>query len=323
MYLWWYTTNSMPQKHKLAISLWLFHTDLWPEFYSLLSLLDNRVKLYIGLPKNLSQENKTIFSDLNSLSYEYSVSYHDNYGADLQSFLYHLQLIQEPVFLKIHTKKSMWGVNFHVHWRQVLLHSLLGNAEILSNNLINISKQNIGMVCHPSMILSNRETNNASQIILLCELLNLDYLKVKNGEFPAGNMFFGKTELFKKYFAQKKIYKYIIDKLKTETDKVNEKKYGTFCHALERLFGYICSYNEYKIIGTEFNDIIQIYNKKLDKFFSMIELYNDHCYLLEDLNVYGKIIDKTNKTYTIQWLHKKPPTTQKYNNISSNIITQQ
>lgn len=309
------------KKPKIAVSLWLFHTDLWTELWSLLSPFKDDIVLYIGLCKD--NDNVSIERFLGQQDIEYIISYHENYGADIQSFLHHINdMISEPYFLKIHTKKSRWGVNLHVNWRQLLWHGLIGNSNIFKNNLFKISQNNTGAVCHPTMLLSKRESYHRTKIIELCQLLDIDYSAVKDGPFMAGNMFFGKTQLYKNQLCNHNKYNILLDKIKTETTKVNENPDGTFCHALERLFGYLVIHNYHKINVTDFDDYIMIYNTKLDKYFSMIEIYDDACYLLEDPNVYGKILSKNHESYIISWLHKENAHTQEYHTIERGIITQ-
>jgi lipopolysaccharide biosynthesis protein len=310
------------KQDKLAVSVWLYHTDLWPELYSLLYPFKDQIKLYIGLCKD--NNNTAIIADIESQQFDHIVSYHDNYGADIQCFLHHLNyLITEPHFLKIHTKKSMWGVNLHVNWRTLLWHGLLGSSKIFDHNISQISQNNIGAVCHPNMLLSNRESYHQSQLIVLCNILDINYTKICNGPFMAGNMFVGKTTLYKKYFASSSTtYNAILNKLMSETKKVNENSNGTFCHALERLFGYIIPYTNHIFGTTQFSNEIKIYNKKLDKYLNLIETHDSHCYLLEDPNVYGQILFKNNGSYNISWLHKTNAVIQQYHTIEQGIITQ-
>ena len=310
------------KNHKIAVSLWLFHIDLWPEIFSLLLPFADSIKLYIGLCND--NDNGPIIADLGAQSIDHIVSYHDNYGADIQSFLYHIKyLISEPYFLKIHTKKSMWGVNFHVNWRELLLHGLIGNRDIFDDNMAKISQNNIGAVCHPRMLLSKREASHTAQIVVLCKLLDIDYTKVRNGQFVAGNMFFGKTSVYKQNLMIDTKYSNLIDLIKPEQNKVNEHSNGTFCHALERLFGYTMSYAGYEFATTAFNNSIKIYNQKLDQYLNLIETHKTNCYLLEDPNVYGNILSRNSNSLIISWLHKKNTAIQKYVTIRDGIITQE
>ena len=126
------------QDIQLAISIYLYHPDMWEEIFSLLKNISTPYKLYIGLcteTLSASLEFK-IKEDLILLGNPYTITYHENYGADIPAFLQHINIIEEPFFIKIHSKKSRLGLNKQINWFSVLVNDLIGSESIVSDNFI-------------------------------------------------------------------------------------------------------------------------------------------------------------------------------------------
>ena len=115
----------------IAVILYLYHVDLWDEFKTLLLPFQKDIKLYLGLSskqqsKNIETEAKNIFDS--------TVTYHDNYGADVAPFLNQLSLVNTKYFIKIHSKKSLYGAYNQINWRKILLYDLLGSKNLFNNS---------------------------------------------------------------------------------------------------------------------------------------------------------------------------------------------
>lgn len=249
-----------------------------------------------------------------------TITFHENYGADVAPFLHHLGLIKEPIFIKLHSKKSSWGFKFHINWRHIILNDLIKSSKDLLNNIKILDNASNGMLCNKTMLFDKREFSNTKQIQYICDLINIDYQSVRNKSFVAGNMFMSKTSVFKKSLG-----KYIndLDKLLyNEKGKICDLNGGTFAHAMERIFGYIISANKLKFCHPKYK-ITKILNSKAPnkKYFQMITTYNNYCYLLEDVNVYGKIALSSDSIMMIQWYHMDKPVLQKYNMLSKDTIS--
>lgn len=245
--------------------------------------------------------------------FDHYVTVHDNYGADVAPFLHQLDMIKEPLFIKLHSKKSLWGFKKHICWRGLLLNDLISSASIFKNNIKVLAPKSCGALCNPLLLLDNQEMNNSDKIQQLCSLIKIDYNLVKNSKFMAGNMFMGKTKLYQKYFSSRLSD---LDKLLCkEGGKVSDIEEGTYSHSLERLFAYVVKYE-----GLDFcypkHKVIKILNREApnNKYFHLIKIYNNYCYLLEDPNVYGYFDSSKN---TITWSHLDTKTEQKYRYIDS------
>lgn len=295
---------------RVTVLLWLYHHDLWPEFLKLLSPLDQYIKLEIGL--YYQHDSKKIEYDAIHYFTDVRVKYYNNYGADIPSFLDQLQRVDTDFFIKIHSKKSMWGIKMAISWRAILLHDLIGSVDIFQSNLKKISNhQNIGIISNQHLLLDNREYGNTTKIKELCNIIQLSYDKVSQSNFPAGNMFLGRTSIYKKYFNNLTVP--IIDKkLSKETGKVNDLNNGTFSHSLERIFGYIVKAEDYTFSHPDHKSIKILNDKAPNGYFNLVKLYNNGCYLQEDLNMDGKIILNNEKEMVIEWRYLNPIIQQKY-----------
>lgn len=290
-----YITNWL-QNNKVAVCLYLYHTDLWPEFKTLLTPLKDYIKLYIGLCTD-----NPIINDFND--FDCTVTIHKNYGADVAPFLHQLSILEEPIFIKLHSKKSLWGYKHHIEWRHLFLHDFISSQKILKKNIIQLnSRNNYALLSNKALLFNNREGTNQKNIEHLCDIIKIDYATIKNNKFVAGNMFMGKTEIFKKCFLP---YLSAIDKLLyQETGKLSDQKNGTYSHAMERLFGYIIEYNNYKFCYPK-HEVIKILNNEAPnkKYFRAVIMYNNYCYLVEDPNVYGYYKNINANTCSICWYH--------------------
>lgn len=294
---------------KISVILYLYHTDLWNEFKKLLVPFKEDIQLYLCLCED--QDNSAILNEA-VLDFDTKISFYPNVGSDVYSFLKVLQHLDTPYFLKIHSKKSLLGQYNQINWRTILLQNLLGNETIFLNNIKTIKDhKDCGSLSNKQLLLTNNENNNTNKIKQICSLINIDYNKIKNKSFFGGNMFLSRTTLFKKYFLNHTDS--LLSLLQNEKGKVDETEDGTYSHSLERLFGYILSLENLNFYHPQ-EDSIKILNDKAPNgFFNLVRTYNNDCYVTEDLNVYGNILEqKDNESMIIRWLHLQDKPIQKY-----------
>ena len=120
--------------NRIPVLIWAYHVDLWPEILSLLlpvkDLIDVRVGLYEHNTDNFIVEDSIKIFD------KYHISYHPNCGGDVLPFLLQLDSLdfnKSDVFLKIHTKKSLFGRK--IEWRKILYYNLIGTRSIFLKNI--------------------------------------------------------------------------------------------------------------------------------------------------------------------------------------------
>lgn len=310
------------ETNKPAILLWLYHTDMWPEFLGLLEPIKDLANIYIGL---YSKNNNRIIvkQALNNLGAVKIAYFNDNCGVDVRPFLYQLQNIDETIFFKLHSKKSFLGFNSqqYINWRSILLNALIGSRETFLNNIELFKDKNVGAVCCEQLILKNLEGSNHDKIKLLCNSFEIDYSKLNKYAFCAGNIFAGRTELYKQYFNDESL-NYLDTLLLNECEKVTDVNTGgTFCHALERIFGYINEYNHKQINHPNLFKYQLLNQQAPSGHFDLVITYNQICYIEQNLSMYGKLLDKSDDHMIIQWYHLNQVTYQKYFKVKNNIFS--
>lgn len=241
------------------------------------------------------------------------LSFHKNYGADIAPFLSQLISVTEPYFIKLHGKKSYIGRYKHIGWRSALVHSLIGSQNIVNGNLNKLlHNNNIGIISNKEFVFNNLEKTNGEYIQNVCSFLNISYDNLKDSEFIAGSMFMSRTELFQKLFSRN-IVDLLLKLLSAETGKIDDEHHGTYSHAMERIFTYIIkSYNlsiDYPKLDHTF-----VINDSLgdDGLGKLIILYNNDCYIENDINIFGQILQKTHDSINILWKHRGEPVEQEY-----------
>lgn len=303
--------------NEIPILLWLYHNDLAQEFYSIFNKLTN-IQVYLGLCiENDNTDTIKLFSSLPSLR---SIDYYQNTGADILPFLYQLQQIDAkkyPYFIKLHSKKSQWGHNLKCNWRSMLVDSLIGDNHTLKNNIKYIQKNTLGSIGCGSLIYNKNQSVHKEKIREISNLCKID--PSYHEKFIGGNMFIGDTELY-----QNKIlpnFSYMEKLLSTEVGKVNETVNGTYCHAMERIFGYIGCIKGLQ--SCPLNTInIKIFDTKLQQ--SNIDIlhlrimYNNEVYCIENPSIYGRVVLYNNYNLKIEWLQNNQFIMANYTRVDHN-----
>jgi lipopolysaccharide biosynthesis protein len=289
-------------RSKIAICIYLYHTNLWSEFKSLLKNIPNNYDIFLGLCED--NNNSSILDDIKSNNIKIkNIEYYANCGADIAPFLNQLKTINFSKYkyiIKLHSKKSLFGTKTHVNWRSIILNSIIGSKKILKNNINTIDKDcSIGML-GPNGFVGSFESFNSKKIKDLCNILNMDYNKVKDSSFVAGSMFIVRSSIYKKYFTKTNIDK-LLEKIQNnqETGKLSDqsREGGTYSHSMERIFGYIITLENKKIHRIKVSNNIKINN------LSLIVCYNNDCYIYQDINCFGKYINIDDNKCLIEWKH--------------------
>lgn len=273
--------------NKIAIILWLYHTDLAEEFIYLLKPHCEYIHIFLGLCKDNSNiQALDMFKE--SFPKNLDIDYFDNAGTDILPTLYLLEKCYNKYqyFLKLHSKKNQWGIKKHVNWRSILLDSILYKQNFY-NTITKLKNKNIGIVGTKSFIMKNNEYTNSKQILELCNILNINYKKLHLKSFIGGNIFAGKIELFIKFMHNEKIKQL----LSQEKGRIIDDNGGTYVHSMERLFGYMAEYYKMKILGCPNKTNILLHPTIQNHRLHLVKLYNNSCYIQENPNIYGDIID--------------------------------
>lgn len=308
----------MSLNKKISILIWMYHNDLATEFLDLLHPLENLVDIHLSVCQD--NNNTEILSKFNSLINVRSINYYPNIGADLYSFINSFANIETEYFIKIHSKKSFWGVNNKCNWRAMLLDCLIGDRDILIDNINYMDKYNLGSIgCRPLIYkdvgsVHSHKANDICQIIGLAD-------NPTNKFFVGGNMFMGRTRTYKNYLNENTV-ELLNNLLELECGKITENKNGTYSHALERVLGYIGNTQNLKSCPVSTFRIKVLDNQLSDKleYLHIRKMYNNDVYCTEQPNLYGRInIDpKDSDTIQIFWKHTEQEILATYQKISQN-----
>lgn len=302
----------------IAILLQLYSLDRLHEFDKLFSALDN-ISIFLSI--NIKNQNNI---DLNNFitKFQYkikNITFHQNYGVDIAPFLQQIKYLNAntfPYFIKLHSKSSLFGSKSNIDWGSILIDSLIGNKYTFDHNHKILHHNYVGMVANRYFTLQQNLGKNISKIQHLCKLLNINYDKISGMSFAAGSMYASKTKLFQKYLSSH--IDYLDALLSTEIGKVNDSNStnGTYCHALERICGYIVHNEKLKILPSISQNYI-VFNTEYKKLHLHIT-YNNICYLTEDAHIYGEVIENNQKLLRIRWLHFDNLPIVEYRKISNN-----
>ena len=296
-----------------TVILWLYHTDLAQEFYDLLKPIEDLVKIRLCLCED--QENKNAVQLFSSLKNVESITYYPNIGVDVYSFLSELSSITTPYFFKLHSKTSVWGINNQCNWRKILLDTFIGDRTTFIRN-VDILKSGAGYLSCRTFTYFNDEGKNYDKIEDILKLICCPKITQKSKKFGGGNMFGGNTALYQKLLLHNKDT--ILNLLKKETGKVDDILEGTYCHSLERIFGYIGGLYDYRFLyaaPTGFKILNPNKNRRTLRFRI---LPNNQIYCLDQANIYGKIYNKNKHFMKIQWLNVADSKEQYYIPIGKN-----
>jgi len=281
---------------KISVLLWLYHTDLADEFYQWLSPLKDHIDLHLSLCKD--NNNSKAIAQLSTLN-PVTVNFYPNTGADIYSFIHDIFDVNNPYFIKLHSKKSGWGRYKHANWRHILIDSFIGSSDTLNNNHSLLKSYNGKYLCSAPFICENQEIFHEKKIKQLSSMMSLHQLKDKSKIFSAGNMFGGNTSFFQNTIRPYKTK--LKNLLAREQGKVEEES-GTYCHSLERIFGYMCQPDIVFTRGRTIKIRIVGQNIRQKNLHFSITKFND-IYCLEQPSIYGNIREFSENNLQVFWLN--------------------
>ena len=299
---------------KVNVCLWLYDTDLADEFIKLLVPVQDLIYVHLGLCE--SNNNKASIKKFKNSSIDYHPYFYPNAGADILSFLSILNTLDDDAtFLKIHSKKSPWGIYQQCNWRAILLDSLIGSRQKVIDNIKLLEENKNVLIANKFFMLNNLEGINSSYIKHITKKFNITtYSKY----FAAGTMFYGHKCNFMPFINN---LDYFSEHLLKYKGKVNDDKQATMPHALERLFGYIHQKYTYtqdlKYTLRIKSDQATKINLCPSKYVHLNILYNKDCYLMANANYYGKVLKHTANTITIRWIYLEKPVEKTYYKVSN------
>ena len=301
-------------ENKSAVILWLYHTDLANEFVELLKPHEKYIDIFLGLCKD--HDNSQAVSLFRDNFSNVSVDYLNNGGTDI---LLTLNLLEKcykyPYLFKLHSKKNNWGMNRQVNWRVMLCNDILYKDNFYWT-LDRLNQDHIGIVGSNSMIMRDNEYTNVSKIAEIVDIIGIDYSKLRIKSFIGGNIFAIKTKLLLPVINEPRVK----ELLSKEVGLIKDDNGGTYVHSMERIFGYMAEYHNKTICGAPHKTEIILNPRLKGHRLHLVKLYNNECYVQENPNVYGNIIDDNDTFIKISWLNQEKSTIRLYKKINNKYL---
>ncbi len=234
--------NKITIDGKIAVHAHMYYVDLTNEFVKYLKNIPYEFDLYISTMRkkdipimylkfqNITNADKIVIKKSKNSGRDFGPMF-VLFGNDLKKYDY---------ILHVHTKKSLRIGSEQTGWRKYLLDGVLGSRELVMQYFDLMDNHNIGLA-YPG-------TYQIVQLPSYSWILNYRFAKkyfekcgfeIKDEylNFSAGSMFWCKTDAIKQLFDLN---------LEWEDFGVEEETIeGTLAHAVERIFGIACKYNNY------------------------------------------------------------------------------
>lgn len=299
------------------VYLWLYHIDLFDEFIEILSPIKNDIILRLALCTD--NDNTFIASKAASIFPNIYITYHPNAGGDILPFLTDFveNKHKQPLFIKLHSKKS--HLLHTIQWRSILLNSLIGsNGGSFHLNLQQLChNHNIGFLTHKFFIFRKQEHTNTKHINTLLSYFNISRNNLTHRYFPAGTMFWGRSNAYSN-FLNDRFLDTFHPLLQQEVGKISDIHHGTYCHAIERIFGYLPESINYRASPTH-NHLLRIINYQAPRHKLHLAIaYNNYVYIDENIIVNGELLHRTGSTFNIKWNHFDSNNIRHYTRLCNN-----
>lgn len=250
----------------LAATIHIFYTDLTEYIIAKLYNIPGIVKLKVLITTDTKAKKAEIESHFSKTDFNYQVRVFKNVGRDIApSFIgFKAEILKSDLFLHLHTKKSLYNQDLN-NWRDDIFNKLLGSKQITDFNLKLLLSDGIGLILPspPGFIEEHMNWGLSSdyehaKVLLKRSGYNLS--KLSPLYFPAGSMFFAKTEVIKP----------IIKTLNIEDfDQESGQISGTMAHAIERSFCFFTELAKLKWLVIKINNGHPVYYEPQYKLLSI------------------------------------------------------
>ncbi|MDP3662785.1 MAG: rhamnan synthesis F family protein [Nitrosomonas sp.] len=224
-----------PPSGRIAIHTHIFYADLAAEFAKYLGQMPFQYDLFVSTPNEAtSQMCKQAFSHLPHLG-QLTVTIVPNRGRDIAPmFCTFGELLQRYDYIAhIHSKKSLYNDGATDGWREYLLTNLLGSkSQIQKIFALLTGDKTVGFVYPQNFTalpyIANSWLSNKACGHFWCTKLGITKIPTGYFDFPAGSMFWARTEALQPLFnANIKVEDFPEEAGQTD---------ATLAHCIERLF---------------------------------------------------------------------------------------
>lgn len=218
---------------RIAIHLHLFYSDLAEEFRGHFTQMPYSYDLFVSVCDQAAEDlARRVFSDLPNCT-TVTVQQVENRGRDIAPFFctFGDTLRDYDYLLHLHSKKSLYNQGATLGWREYLCGSLLGSPERIRSLFTLLDREHCGIVYPQNYdglpYMANTWLANASRGRTWAQRLGLTQIPAGYFHFPAGSMFWARSEALKPLFDAK----LQLDDFEVEAGQRD----GTLAHCLERL----------------------------------------------------------------------------------------
>lgn len=283
---------------KVAVLLWLYHIDKWPLIKHLLEPIQDRISLFAGVCSETCSEE--IYLEINDfcIKTDGKLSYFENIGKDLNSFLYQISELDEkkyPIFIKLHSQRKNLSNRYSLPWLEYLLNDLIGDEETFINNVGEFYRNtDCGMIANSFLEINIDEYYQANKhtINKFCDAMGIDIDFLDSKSFVGGSMFMSRTDIFKRHITTK-IADSINALLHSDTPDNNQN----LLKNIEMIFGYLPHYYKLKIFPSQLKRVYSTDIKDID----IIRCPNNIIYIKQIPFIWGKIVEEDYNYLSIKW----------------------
>ena len=231
------------KKPLIAVHAHIFYPELTEEVMDFVSHIPFKYDLCISTS---TEENRERIRRYTGNAENVSISLHTNRGRDVAPFLSDLRetAARYSYICHIHTKRSQHNLVGNA-WRRYLFRNLLGSETLVREILYMFEREpDLGVVLPQAFEpirgsatwMENREHAEA----LMSQMGFPGHLpkKRKSIVFPAGNMFWARTDAIRQMFA--------LDMKEEDYPEESGQVDGTVMHAIERIWCYLARANGYR-----------------------------------------------------------------------------
>jgi lipopolysaccharide biosynthesis protein len=240
----------------LAVTIHIFYTDLTEYIIVKLYNIPGIVKLKVFITTDTEAKKAEIESHFSKTGFNYQIKVFENIGRDIAPSLigFKQEILKSDLFLHLHTKKSLYNQDLN-NWRDDIFNKLLGSKQIAGFNLKLLLSNGIGLILPspPDFIKEHMNWGLSSDYAhakVLLKRSGYNLSKLSPLYFPAGSMFFAKTEVIKPI-----IKTLNIEDFNQESGQVS----GTMAHAVERSFCFFAELAKLKWIVIKIQDGRPVY----------------------------------------------------------------
>jgi lipopolysaccharide biosynthesis protein len=176
--------------------------------------------------------------------FKFSITKVSNRGRDVLPFLIILPKVLSDgaeLVLKLHTKKSPHRIDGE-EWRKELFDSLLEKSFVTRTKAAMLSTEEFGLSAPAEHFvpMSYYWGSNINNVQSVCRKMDWHDQVFDGAQFVAGTMFFAGRRLLTDLLA--------LGLLEADFDEEAGQVDGTMAHALERMIGFICHKQNYKMV---------------------------------------------------------------------------